>query len=91
MYRWFLTLPVLLVLALDGAAAARADDALEEADRQAIRSVIEAQSPALGAASIHASKSKISSRVSVFNNPAGMGDTSETCCVAMSDFAIRRR
>ena len=43
MYRWFLTLPVLLVLALDGAAAARADDALEEADRQAIRSVIEAQ------------------------------------------------
>lgn len=43
MIRWFLTLPVLLVLALGGPATAHADEALGEADRQAIRSVIEAQ------------------------------------------------
>jgi len=43
MIRWFLSLPVLLVLALGGPAAAGADEALDEADRQAIRSVIEAQ------------------------------------------------
>jgi hypothetical protein len=43
MIRWFLTLPVVLVLALGGSATARADEALDAADRQAIRSVIEAQ------------------------------------------------
>jgi hypothetical protein len=43
MVRSFLTLPILLVLALGGPAMARADEALEDADRQAIRSVIEAQ------------------------------------------------
>ena len=43
MIRWLLSLPVLLVLALGGPAAARAAEALEAADRQAIRSVIEAQ------------------------------------------------
>jgi hypothetical protein len=42
MIRWFLTLPVLLVLAL-AAPAAGADEALDAADREAIRSVIEAQ------------------------------------------------
>jgi len=42
MIRWFLTLPVLLVLAL-AAPAAGADEALDAADRAAIRSVIEAQ------------------------------------------------
>ena len=43
MIRWLMTLPVVLVLALGGPATARADEALEDADRQAIRSVIEAQ------------------------------------------------
>ena len=43
MIRWLLTLPVLLVLTLGAPAPAHADEALEAADRQAIRSVIEAQ------------------------------------------------
>ena len=43
MIRWLLSLPVLMVLALGGPATARAAEALEAADRQAIRSVIEAQ------------------------------------------------
>jgi len=43
MIRWFPILPVLLVLALGGPAAAGADEAVDEADRRAIRSVIEAQ------------------------------------------------
>jgi hypothetical protein len=43
MRRWLPTLPVLVVLALGGPHVARAADALDEADRQAIRGVIEAQ------------------------------------------------
>ena len=43
MIRRFLALPMLLLLAFGAPVAAGAGDALDEADRQAIRSVIEAQ------------------------------------------------